>query len=308
MKLHSLRYLIKEGIRNIWSNRTMTIASVGVLVSCLLLTGAAVLFSLNIASAMSSIEGENSITVYMQKDLPSLESINAGEQIRNMDNISTCVFVEKDEALKGLLNQMGDDGSLYNGLFEGLTGKDNFLPDAYKISLKDISRYDETISQIKQVSGVDSITDYSDIADKLSRLDRLITTAGFWIILILSVVSLFIIANTIRVTMYSRRMEISIMKSVGATNGFIRIPFIIEGIVIGLFSGGVASLLLALAYNAMLDAVVEIVPFFSLIPLNTLLWQIIVVFLFAGCLFGALGGVISISKYLKKEGGDIIAW
>lgn len=286
----------------------MTIASVGVLVACLLLTGAAVLFSMNISGAMESVESGNSITVYLQDGLPTLEAAAAGDELRQIENVAACDFVEKDEALKAMLDRMGDDGTLYEGLFDGLTGSDNFLPDAYKISLKDLSLYDETVAQIKAVSGVEHITDYSDIADKLSRLDKLITTVGFWIVLILSIVSLFIIANTIRVTMYSRRVEISIMKSVGATNGFIRFPFIVEGMIIGLISGILSSVLLSLAYQAVMEAVTNIVPFFDLIPLASVFWVVAVAFVAAGCLFGAIGGMISISKYLKKEGGDIIAW
>lgn len=285
----------------------MTVASVGVLIACLLLTGAAVLFSMNISGAMQSVESENSITVYLQDGLPTLEAAAAGDQLRNLDNIAECNFVEKDEALKSMLDRMGDDGMLYDGLFDGLTGSDNFLPDSYKISLKDLSLYDETIAQIKAVPGVDHITDYSDIADKLSRLDKMITTVGFWIVFILSIVSLFIIANTIRVTMYSRRVEISIMKSVGATNGFIRFPFIVEGMIIGLISGILASVLLSLAYQAMMEAITNIVPFFDLIPLASVLWVVVAAFILAGCLFGAIGGMISISKYLKKEGGEILA-
>ena len=308
MRARNFRYLLREGIRNVWSNRTMTIASIGVLIACLLLTGAAVLFSMNISGAMESIESGNSITVYLQEGLPTLEASMAGDELRQIENVAECEFVDKDEALKDMLDRMGDDGTLYEGLFDGLTGSDNFLPDSYKISLKDLSLYDETVAQIRAVPGVDHITDYSDIADKLSRLDSLITTVGFWMVLILSVVSLFIIANTIRVTMYSRRVEISIMKSVGATNGFIRFPFIVEGMIIGLISGILSSVLLCVAYQAMMEAVTNIVPFFDLIPLWSIAWIVTAAFIVAGCLFGAIGGMISISKYLKKEGGNIIAW
>ena len=240
MKLYNFRYLLKEGFRNLKGNRTMTIASVAVLVSCLILTGAAMLFSLNIGVAMESIEGNNSITVYLREDMPTLESVQVGEQLRKIDNIAECEFVSKDEALESMMELLGDDGTV----LEGLTGSENFLPDAYDISMVDLTKYDQTIADIKAVEGVDHITDYSDIADKLTDLDNLVTMVGFWVVLLLGIVSLFIIANTIRVTMYSRRMEISIMKSVGATNWFVRWPFVVEGIVIGLTAGILASVLL----------------------------------------------------------------
>jgi Cell division protein len=303
MKINSLRYLIKEGFKNIWSNRTMSFASIGVLVSCLLLTGAAVLFSLNIDTAMKSIEGNNSVKVYMKQGLPTLSAIKAGEEIKKLDNVATCEFVPKDDAIQQYKNLLGDDATM----LEGMTGKENPLPDAFKISFKDLSQYKQTAAQINRIEGVDSINDYSDIAQKLTKLDRMITTAGFWIILILSLVSLFIISNTIRVTMFSRRLEISIMKSVGATNWFVRVPFIVEGILIGLVSGLLASLLLSAAYQKMLTAVSSI-TLFSPIDMNPLRLTITLAFVLAGTAFGAIGGMISIGRYLKKEGGDVVGW
>ena len=239
-RLSSLGYLLKEGVKNIWSNRTMSFASVGVLVSCLLLTGAAVLFSMNVDVAMKSLEGNNSTTVYLQEGLPTLTSLKVGQEIKQLDNIEECEFVSKQDAVQNMLDMLGDDGTV----LEGLLGDENFLPDAFQISMKDLNMYDETAAQIKAINGVDEIIDYSDIAEQLTDLDNLVTSAGFWIVLILSLVSLFIISNTIRVTMFSRRLEISIMKSVGATNWFVRVPFIVEGVIIGLLSGGVASGLL----------------------------------------------------------------
>lgn len=303
MKFRSLGYLFKEGLRGIWSNRTMSFASVGVLISCLLLTGAAVLFSWNIDTAMSSLEGNNSITVYFKQGLPTLTALQVGQEIKQLDNIQSATFVSKDEAVKRMLGILGDDGSV----LEGLMGEENFLPDACKISMKDLSKYKQTVEQIKKIEGVDSINDYSEIAKQLTNLDKLITTAGMWIVLLLSLVSLFIISNTIRVTMFSRRLEISIMKSVGATNGFIRIPFIVEGLLIGVLSGAASSVLLVLLYDKMLSAVSSI-ALFSPINIQPYEWKIAGIMILAGALFGTMGGMISIGKYLKKEGGAIVGW
>lgn len=302
MKLYNFRYLLKEGLRNLKGNRTMTIASVAVLVSCLILTGAAMLFSLNIGVAMESIEGNNSITVYLQEDMPTLESVQVGEKLRAIDNIEECEFVSKDEALESMMELLGDDGTV----LEGLTGSENFLPDAYDISMKDLTKYDQTIADIKAVEGVDHITDYSDIANKLTDLDNLVTMVGFWVVLLLGVVSLFIIANTVRVTMYSRRMEISIMKSVGATNWFVRWPFIVEGIIIGLVAGILASVLLFVLYNSVMQVISGIAAFFTPIPMTQLLLPYTVAFMAAGAAFGAVGGAISIGKYLRKGGSELV--
>ena len=299
-RLSSLGYLLKEGVKNIWSNRTMSFASVGVLVSCLLLTGAAVLFSMNVDVAMKSLEGNNSTTVYLQEGLPTLTSLRVGQEIKQLDNIEECEFVSKQDAVQNMLDMLGDDGTV----LEGLLGDENFLPDAFRISMKDLNLYDETAAQIEAINGVDEIIDYSDIAEQLTSLDNLVTSVGFWIVLILSLVPLFIISNTIRVTMFSRRLEISIMKSVGATNWFVRVPFIVEGVIIGLLSGGVASGLLVLVYNKLVSSIASI-PLFSPVDIGPITWRITLIFMLAGALFGALGGLITLGKYLKKEGGDL---
>ncbi|MVB10984.1 Cell division protein FtsX [Caprobacter fermentans] len=302
--LNNIRYLLREGVRNIWSNRTMSLASIGVLVSCLLLTGAATLFSMNISAAMASVEGSNSVKIYMDKDLPVLASLKAGEEIKKLDNIKSCQFVSKDDAIQKVMGMLGDKDS---SLIKDMTGKDNPLPDAFQVSFKDLSKYKDTVEQIKKIDGVSSINDYSDIAAKLTSLDRLVTTVGFWIILLLSLVSLFIISNTIRVTMFSRRLEISIMKSVGATNWFVRVPFVVEGVIIGLISGGVGSLILRFLYDKLTGTLTSITVF-SPISVGPIQWKITLMFLLAGSLFGAVGGAISIGKYLKKEGGEIVEW
>lgn len=302
MRISSVKYLLKEGVRNVWVNRMMAFASIGVLVACLLMTGAATLFSMNLNMAMQTLQNDNSVTVYMANDLPTLKSVQVGEEIKKLDNVESCEFVPKGEALEALMKSMGDDGSV----FSSLLGDDNPLNDVFKVKMKDLSQYKETAKKISSLEGVYKVRDYSDVAAKLTSLDHLVTTAGFWIVLILSLVSVFILSNTIRITMFSRRLEISVMKSVGATNSFVRVPFVVEGILIGLFSGLLASGLLALIYDKTLKTITGIVPFFQPLPLGNVMGQIVLLFIAAGALFGALGGGISIGKYLK--GGNSIGW
>ncbi len=297
-------YLLKEGIKNLWSNRTMTLASVAVLLSCLLLTGAAGLFSLNVKAAMSTVEGNNSIKVYIKQDVPSLKALQIGDQIRKLDNVESCEFISKEEGMDDMKSLLGEDNA---SLLDGLEGDDNWLPDAFRISMKDLSKYKETAAQITAIDGVDKIYDYQELANKLTRIDRIVTGVGLVIMVALCVVSLFIIANTIRVAMFSRRLEISIMKSVGATNGFIRVPFLVEGIVIGLVAGLVGALLLNFIYYRVVDAL-GIRMLFNVINLNAHMIPVTVGFMIAGAVVGALGGVISIGRFLKKEGGAIVGW
>lgn len=298
MRISSLRYLIKEGFKNIWSNRIMSVASIGVLVSCLLLTGASVLFSINLSNALHSIEDQNSTTVYLKQEVATLEAVQIGEKIKAVANIKNCEFYPKEEAIKKYVDVLGP-------LFEGLQGSENPLPNAFHITMEDLSLYDETVKSLSSIDGVDSVSDRSDVAEKLTELNNLVSHIGFWILLVLSAVSLFIISNTISVTMYSRRLEISIMKSVGATNGFIRIPFLVEGIVIGIISSLISTGVLKILYDTLINAVKNIVPF-THIPFSNFAVPLTISFLGVGVAFGVIGGMISITKYLRKEGGDII--
>ena len=173
--------------------------------------------------------------------------------------------------------------------------------------MKDLSKYKETASKITSIEGVDKIYDYQELADKLTHIDSIVTNVGLVVVVALSLVSLFIIANTIRVAMYSRRLEISIMKSVGATNGFIRVPFLVEGMVIGLAAGGIAAGLLHLLYYRIVSSM-GISALFNVVDLNRMMGPLVAVFMLMGALFGAVGGIISIGRYLKKEGGSIVGW
>ncbi len=302
MGLYSLGYLFREGVKSLWKNRTMSIASIAVLISCLLLTGVAGLLTLNLSSFMETVEGSNNITVFLKDDLPSLSAVKVGEDLRQLDNIDTCTFIPKDDALSSVMQSMGGAGTLLNGL----QGTDNPLPDGYTISMVDLSKYDETIAAIQALDGVDEISDYSSVATKLSNLDRLVRYCSIAIVIVLGVVSLFIISNTVKVTMFSRRMEITIMKSVGATNGFVRLPFLVEGLVIGVLSGAISATVLYFAYDKAVEVVYDIAPFLTAVDIHPYAGWLYLAYILVGMLFGMLGGVISIGKYLKKEGEDAV--
>lgn len=301
--MHSFGYLLSEGLKSLWKNRTMSIASIGVLISCLLMTGIAGLLSLNLSETMESFEGNNVTTVFLDESLPSLTAVKVGEELKRLDNIAECTFVPKDDGLANIMASMEGDS---DALFYGLQGLENPLPDSYTISMVDLSQYDATIAAIEAVEGVDHVQSIRDVAAKLSNLDRLVRYCSIGIVVVLGVVSLFIISNTVKVTMFSRRMEISIMKSVGATNGFVRIPFIIEGMVIGMLSGSVSATVLYFAYDKAVAVVYGIAPFLSIVDIHPYVWMLYTAYIVVGMLFGMMGGLISISKYLKKEGENAI--
>ncbi len=300
--MKSIGYLFIEGFKSLWKNRTMSFASIAVLISCLLLTGIATLLSINMDNIMQTVEGSNSVSIYLDTDVPSITAIEIGEQIRALDNIASCEYVPKSDGMERLKELLEDNASV----LEGISDDDNFLPDAYTISIKDLSRYSETMEQIIAIEGVKSYTDYSSVAEKLSDLDGLITYASIAIVALLALVSLFIISNTVKVTMFSRRVEISIMKSVGATNLFIRVPFVVEGILIGIISGGISATVLFFGYDKITEVIYNIVPFISVVDIDDYMLYIYIAYAILGSFFGAVGGVISIGRYLKREGENAI--
>lgn len=303
MNFSSFGYLIKEGFKNVWSNRIMSLASVGVLISCLILTGSAIMLSVNVSTVVESVGESNVTTVYLEDDVSELEAVYIGKSLTKIDNITSADFYDKDEAILAYKDVLGEE------VFVNMTEDNNPLPHAYHIVMADLSLYDQTVEEILKVDGVNSVSSRSDVAEKLTSLNTLVTTMSFWIILALAIISLFIISNTIRMTMFSHRFEISIMKSVGATNSFVRIPFVIEGVIIGLVSAGLSIGALTLLYDAVIKAVKSILPLDVYVPFEgPVMWTVIISFVCAGVLVGALGSLLSIRKYLKKEGNEILGW
>ncbi|MBQ9515362.1 MAG: permease-like cell division protein FtsX [Ruminococcus sp.] len=313
--MSSLGYLIKEGFKNLFNNRMMSLASIGVLISCLVLTGSAVMLTVNVTNIVDSVSDKNLTNVYLNDDMDHLHAVAIGQDLLAVDHVVDAQLIEKDEAMEAYREQLGED------IFQNMTGKGNPFPYSYRITvdtetMQNVEQYDAVVEQLKQVKlvrngevlgSVASVSSHRDMAQKLTSLSSLITMMSFWIILALAVISLFIIANTIRMTMFSHRFEISIMKSVGATNAFVRIPFIVEGIIIGLVSAAVSIAILFFLSNAVIAAVKSILPF-RLTPLTDIIWYITGAFVGAGVIVGALGSLLSISRFLKREGNEILGW
>lgn len=295
-------YFIKEGLKNMAHNRMMTIASVGVLIAGMLLTGTAALFSLNVRLMIEEVGDTNVTTVYLQNEITSEEDAMAiGDEINKIANVSQVEFYSRDEAIEEYRDALGEE------VFANMQGENNPLPHAFKVTFSDLSLYDDTVAKISAVEGVDLVGNTREVANKLTQLNETVTTLSLWIVIALGLISLFIISNTIRMSMYSRRFEISIMKSVGATNNFVRIPFIIEGMIIGLISGILASVSMYFIYDILVKAINGIFVF-NTIPFMSVLAYVIAGFIAAGMAIGAIGGAISIRKHLRKEGNEVLNW
>ena len=299
--MSSFGYLIKEGFKNLAHNRLMSLASIGVLISCLVLTGSAVMLTINVANTVDAVGDTNVTKVFLDDDLTKLEAVYKEKELKEVENVASVAFIDKDEAIKDYREQLGDE------VFANMTGDDNPLPYAYSVTMDDLSRYDETITRIKAVPGVSSVSSHREVAAKLTSLSSFVTTMSLWIILALGVISLFIISNTIRMTMFSHRFEISIMKSVGATNAFVRVPFIIEGIIIGLISAVISIGLIFVLSDAIINSAQKILNF-QYIRFTEIMWPVIIAFCAAGVVVGALGSAVSIRRYLTHEGNEVLGW
>ena len=349
MKVSSVRYLVKEGVKNAWVNRLMTLASVGVLVACMVIIGLAILISENVNKAVGKLEQQNVVMAYM-KDYnwalysdktnasasadsaaqTSEETQSAEEQadengIKNsdyvihndeeakalcdkiaaLDNVASVTYVTSDEGLESVKKSMLEGQESYFTFLDDKYG--NPMSGAAKITMKNMEQFDDTVSQIKNIDGIDTVQSQNDLADKITAIKRGVTVAGFWIIAILMVIALVIVSNTIRVTMYNRKLEISIMKAVGATDSFVRIPFVVEGMIIGLVSAVIAEGLLYFCYRVATETIISTLGTNDIVRYGDVAWWLLLIFAGIGIFAGILGSVIMISKYLRHEGSEFAA-
>ena len=248
MGLGSVRYLVGEGAKNIQANRQMSVASIGVLVACMLLIGAAVLFSLNADAIMGYIESQNDVVVFVADRATDAQAEGLKTALEAIDNVASTRYISKEEALRGQMEKLGNSAYLMDTLME-----DNPLPATYYVKVKDLERLTETVEEIQRLDLVLDVNSPTDVAATLVGIKKGVSLGGLGIVAILGAVSVLIVSNTIKLTVFSRRREISIMKYVGATDSFIRLPFLVEGVIIGLLSALLAFGLLWIAYYYLLD-------------------------------------------------------
>lgn len=295
-------YLTKEGFRNIRVNHLMSIASIAVLMSCLVMMGAAFMVIVNVNNVMSEIESQNVVMVYLKDEVQGEAITELREKITLMQNVKKCEFVDKETAFKQQLEELDTDATYFEGV-------DNPLPDLFKVSVSDMTKFDKTVAELKTLDGVDSVRDNREIAQTLVKIRQTIFYVSIGVIAVLLLISLFIIANTVRITMYSRRLEINIMKSVGATNWFIRWPFMVEGMVLGAISGILSLAVVWGLYRLVQPSVSSMLTMvsrgFTTVSFLDYAVYILVAFLVIGIVSGGIGSLISIQKYLKERGGVV---
>lgn len=300
MKASGVKYLVGQGIDNVWKNRMMAFASFCVLLVSLLLVGISVLAYFNVNSIIGGIEQKNEVIVYLDDDTDEAALEQIGSNLRGMPNVTEVNFYSKEEAYESLKASMAE----YEVLFESL-GEDNPLVDAYRIKVADISEISATLAQIRTLDHIYSIRAPYDFVNILVQLRRILTLVMGAIILAMIIVSMVIISNTTKTSVYARREEIQIMKYVGATDSFIRFPFFIEGMVTGFFAGVLALALTWVMYDAVVNtlqnqvALLSIIGMGNIIQFSDIYLPVTASYIIGGACIGAVGSAISTRKYIN---------
>lgn len=300
MKGSSFGYLLREGAKNIYVNRLMSFASIGTLVACMLLIGGSLLFSMNINRAVGYVEQQNEVEVELADDLSEEQIKEVDKEISLIDNVYEWKYVSKDELMEELKAQSDDLATLLDGLED-----DNPLYNSYRLKIKDLSRLSGTVMKLESFEGVSAVRAPDMVGEIMTNVKRAVSSAGYFIVAILLVVSLVIMGNTIKVTVFNRRKEINIMKCVGATDGFIRLPFFVEGFLLGLLSALISFGLLWVGYNYILDVIAQnpstwmTQVYSNIIPFDEIATEMLSWFLGGGVLIGVFGSMFFVNKYLK---------
>ena len=295
MKINNIGYLLKEGIVGIFRHGFMSFAAVCVTVACLLIIGSFSILVYNVNIMVDDLNKTNQILVYIDSELSDAEARSVGTPINQIENVLKAEFVTRDQALENFIADHENEGEA----FTGVIAED--LRHRYVVTLLDNSKMEDTIKRVESIPGVAKIKAELELAEGFMTLQRVLQIASLGVISVLLVVSLLIISNTVKISMYDRRDEIAIMKMVGATNGFIRLPFVVEGFTLGAVGAVLAFGLEWRLYDAMLVALedVDTLNLFHFVPFETLLNPMIATFSAAALFVGIVGSWTSIRKFMN---------
>lgn len=294
MKKNNIGYLLREGFRGVFLHGFMSFAAICVTVACLIIMGSFCLILYNTSAMVKGLEQENEMLVYIDESYSEAKAKSVGSQINLITNVRSATFVSRDQALDDFVETLNDSDA-----FAGLDP--DTLRDRYVVTVEDNSLLKQTYDKLTQIEGVAEVVAHFEIAEGFQTVQNVLNIASLVIVTVLFVVSLFIISNTVKLAMYSRSEEIAIMKMVGATNNFIRLPFVVEGLALGILGGGLAFLAEWGLYNLVTGKLVSTVTesFISFVPFHSVAFEVFVVYMATGILVGAFGGVNAIKNYLK---------
>ena len=294
MKIQTIEYYFREVLLSMIRNRWMTFASIGTVAVSLFVLGVFLILVMNMNKMASSLESQVQISVYINDALPEEGRKEIEKMIRDMKNVSAIEYVPREKALEILQERLGENKKILDAL-----GESNPLPNSFLVTVKNAEDVKKTAVLIADLYGVDEVKYGQDVATNLFELTHLIRFFGLILMALLLFATVFIISNTIRLTVFARRKEIAIMKYVGATNWFIRWPFILEGVGLGLIGGGVSALALRSFYSAMTAKIYESLAFFPMVEQYPFMNYLTIALIVAGILIGILGSTVSLKKFME---------
>ncbi|WP_027364967.1 permease-like cell division protein FtsX [Desulfotruncus alcoholivorax] len=294
MNLNVIRYYFREAVRSIIRNSWLSAASVGTIIISLLILGSTVLLVMNVRYVASSVESSLEITVFLKDDVDEQSLARMEEQIKFVPGVSSVEFISKEQALADLKESFGDKADILSGLEQ-----DNPLPNSFRIKTTSAGLVPEAARQLEKLDGVEQVRYGQGVVEKLLSLTHWVRIWGSLTIVVLGVAAIFLIATTIRMSVFARRREIGIMKMLGATNLFVRMPFMLEGMMLGSAGGLVAVLIINFSYLSLLNKVIVTLPFIRLVDDPVTIYQVLGGLLGLGFAIGALGSAISLRRFLK---------
>ena len=294
MKLSTSEYFIREVLISLKRNNWMSFASIGTVAVSLFVLGVFLTLVLNMNRMASQLESQVQISVYLTDDLKNSRKDTIEEDIRALQGIESVKYVDKEEAIERLRERLGDQKYLLDAL-----GEKNPLPDSFEVTVTQPALVQTAAEAIEKMTGVEEAKYGQDVVEHLFDITRLMRIFGLILMVLLAGATIFIISNTIRLTVFARRKEIAIMKYVGATDWFIRWPFLLEGVVLGGIGGIVAALVLRSFYAAMAAKIYSTLTFFPLMPQYPFMNYVGVAILISGLIIGAIGSTISLKRFLE---------
>lgn len=294
MRRYRLTYFLGQAFKGLWRNGIMSVASIAVLMCCLIVMGSFALLILNINTNLENLGLLNEIVVFVDENKTDEEVATIGAQIRALDNVAEVEFIHRDDALA----EEKEKYSEYSGLYELVEG-DNPLRHSFVIKYEDNSKVSTLDYQLGHIDGIAKVNNRLDLAMSIENVKDSISVVLVWFMAILFVVSIFVIINTIKLAVHSRRTEITIMRYIGATNWFVVLPFIIEGIIIGILSSVIAFFIEWYIYGYAISTMAGSFDFLTLLTFNDVALNFGVAFLVIGVITGIIGSTISTRKHLR---------
>lgn len=293
MKQYNIFYFLKQSIASMWRNGVMSFASIAVLMSLLVVIGGFSLLVYNIDINLDEFGVLNQIVVFCDRDASEDEIVEIGDKISKIDNIESIIRVTKAEGLADMKER-------YDA-YDDVSEEDNPLPDSYVITYIDNEKVPELDYQLSQIEGIIKVNNRLELATTIENLKSGVMIVFIWFLAILGIVSVFIIINTIKLSVFSRKNEIAIMRYIGATNWFISLPFVFEGIIIGLIASVIAYLIEWYVYSYVEGMVVTDLQMISIVSFDSIKLYLLIAFVAIGIITGTLGSCISLSRYLKEK-------